>query len=491
VGIAQQDVPVSGQAAACVNCHRPSGLGTAEGRVRPLPVTAAALFARRTGARARPAYTADSLRQAITEGRSASGMALQAPMPKYKLGEADLQALIGYLSVLGAAPAPGVTDSEITLATLVGDDAPRAQKEAIQRVFEQFFAMKNGGSRLETRRAAAANRHLYGERRDRAYRKWRLVIWTVRGSADTWPAQLARQYDQDPPFAMLSGSTGHDWKTVHAFCEARKLPCILPLSDGPPEADADFYSLYYNSGADLEARVTAQSLVQGASISGMKVLIARNSDARSADAVHAFENQWAALGGPPAAQFVVNRGRTPSPRIWRQQINNVGAGALIAWLPADQLAGLGNSDAVPPGTPIYTADSFTDWTAEAAAAPGTSRFWHVYPYRLAGSSGAQFPREQVWLHSRGLDALDPKIAGRVLFACHALGEQLAGIENNFSREYLLEGMEHMLDNTSMTTLFPRTTLGQGQRFLSRGAFVVHPDGIRNATGESAWVQLRP
>ena len=44
--------------------------------------------------------------------------------------------------------------------------------------------------------------------------------------------------------------------------------------------------------------------------------------------------------------------------------------------------------------------------------------------------------------------------------------------DNYSREYLIETLEHMLDGSKMTTLFPVTTLGTGQRFLAKGAYVL-------------------
>ena len=112
------------------------------------------------------------------------------------------------------------------------------------------------------------------------------------------------------------------------------------------------------------------------------------------------------------------------------------------------------------------------------------------PYRLAQGQQSRFPREQVWLSSQGLGDLDIKIAGRVLFACHVLGEELAGIENNFSRDYFMEGLEHMLDNTNMTTMYPLTALGQGQRYLSRGAYVLSPSAaIAGSSAGASWIGM--
>ena len=96
----------------------------------------------------------------------------------------------------------------------------------------------------------------------------------------------------------------------------------------------------------------------------------------------------------------------------------------------------------------------------------------------------------MWLKSQGLSGLDARAAAGALFACHATGEALAGLADNYRREYLIETLEHMLDGTSMTTLHPVTTLGTSQRYLVKGAYVV-----RLAPGDGAarflqagWIQ---
>jgi hypothetical protein len=136
----------------------------------------------------------------------------------------------------------------------------------------------------------------------------------------------------------------------------------------------------------------------------------------------------------------------------------------------------------------YSAESFTDLTQLPADFSAHAHLRHVYPYSLPNATGTVFVREQVWLRGQGLGDLDVRVAGRVLFACHVVGEQLAGIGNNFSREYFMEGLEHMLDGTNMTTLFPRTVLGPQQRYLSRGAYIVesaNSGGAANAT----WMEM--
>ena len=87
---------VQGLAAACINCHRSSGLGTTEGRIVVPPITGKYLFrwpaARSTNqnvpqdaayARSSGPYTDDTLARTLREGRAANGRTLNYLMPRY------------------------------------------------------------------------------------------------------------------------------------------------------------------------------------------------------------------------------------------------------------------------------------------------------------------------------------------------------------------------------------------------------------------------
>ena len=198
--LVQGDVRISGAGAACTNCHRRSGLGGAEGSVRPLPVTAPLLFKPRTGARPRPGYTESSLKRAVTEGIDAGGRVLDPLMPRYQLTPHDQQAIANYLQSLGSVAAPGVSEDEIVIATVIAADAPVAERSAVEQVLHKYVEIKNGGSRQEARRAAAAKRHAYGDRHDRSYRRWRLVPGTL----------------PDPPPAGTGNCNGTTLQSLHS-----------------------------------------------------------------------------------------------------------------------------------------------------------------------------------------------------------------------------------------------------------------------------------
>jgi hypothetical protein len=144
----------------CGSCHGPDGRGIAEGTVVPADVRWSALSHPRTAGKLRLRYDDALLRRAIAEGVDASDNPLSPVMPRYRMGDGELADLIAYLRRLGETPEPGLTASQISVATGMAAHAPviRAYFEDVNRaggIFgrslqlvdasEAAFAMLSGG----------------------------------------------------------------------------------------------------------------------------------------------------------------------------------------------------------------------------------------------------------------------------------------------------------------------------------------------------------
>ncbi len=251
---------LEGRYAACVTCHRESGMGSTEGlldsTVLVPPVAGPVLFAaaRFHGsylnrvhhwvpnaawerAITRGAYDEASLARSLRDGLDPDGRALVAPMPRYDLDDEAVSALAAYLRRLSAEPAPGVAPDELHLATVVTPDAPAGRAEAVVGVLQAW----------------SASSRAYGG-------AWDLQVWQLIGPPETWQAQLEEHYLQRPVFAVLSGAGGAEWTPVHRFCEENAIPCLLPVVDVAPDGDPGFYPVYFSPGVTLEARLLASHL---------------------------------------------------------------------------------------------------------------------------------------------------------------------------------------------------------------------------------------
>ena len=225
------DIALQGQAVACVNCHRRSGLGGSEGGTLVLPITGSVLFELQNFAgsgripeqaeqdslrsNTRPAYTEATLLRALQEGIDSAGRPLNHLMPRYQLNSSQVAPLASYLKTLATIPTPGVTAEDVHLATIIVDGVDPRQRVELLTLIEIFIRDKNSETRQETRRAKEAvhSRELMYQ----GYRKWVLHVWELNGDPATWGAQLNTYYREQPVFAVLGGLSTGLWAPVHEF----------------------------------------------------------------------------------------------------------------------------------------------------------------------------------------------------------------------------------------------------------------------------------
>ena len=279
----QNDIVVSGSQFSCASCHRISGYGGSEGGNYVLPITGPTLFqakqlnrvkifnklfkekqtskfdARMRSPGMRPAYTDQTLATVLRTGVDPAGRELNRLMPRYDLSDGDLADLVAYLKTLSARPDPGVDDSTLHIATVVGDGVDPARKQIMLETMQRFVDWHNlqsDGDRLHPNFSPNYHSTWIG-----TYRRWELDVWQLKGAPDAWPAQLAGYYANKPVFALVGGMVQGPWAPVHEFCEREKVPCLYPETDLPGLTPTAAYAVYFTRGLTLEAEVTARHLI--------------------------------------------------------------------------------------------------------------------------------------------------------------------------------------------------------------------------------------
>ncbi|MBL8288682.1 MAG: hypothetical protein JNL85_11925 [Rubrivivax sp.] len=465
--------PLPAQQAACLSCHRPSGLGSFEGEAVVPPISSGLLSrpfdpatTRRYGPRGqpgepgvprvRPAYDAAALHRLLTEGVAPDGRALGPLMPRYTLAPRHSEALLAFLDTLGTQPAPGVDDDVVHFATITGDDVPEAQARQLVLLLEQFIARKNAQTRGEVQRRAAARRteHVMYAR----YRRWELHHWALRGAPDTWPRQLAALYAARPVFAVLSGRSDRDWSPVHRFCEAERVPCLFPITAWPHETGG-FYTAYFSGGVLAQARWLAQAgeAAPAAPAPGRPWLVL-GGDAQHEQAQ--AQRIASALGGEGGAAAAI----TASGH-WH------GEPVIVSALPAREVAqrlaaGMASARAAAPR--VYLLAGASPPASEPVAwPPGVDVQWVTQQ----AADATRLARARAWWRAQGLRPADEALAAQVLFAATAAVESLVHVDERFSREYCLEKLEHNLENMPPLTAYPRLALGPNQRLAAKSVWL--------------------
>jgi Cytochrome c len=476
--------PTTGADAACVNCHQRSGFGSGERATQILipPIAGAYLFHPRAqsseqrdlpyvdGMRVdREPYTQQSLARAIREGVDSQGRTLSPLMPRFKLSDPDMVALIGYLKSLPVAQMPGATDKELHFATVIAADTDPVKREGMLSVMRQYFDERNSRQMNPSRRLQASGKTLYADTMFMVHRQWVLHVWQLAGPSSGWQAQLTQHLAQEPVFAVLSGLGRNDWRPVHEFCEQRALPCLFPNAEVPVEGGDDFYTLYFSKGVLLEAALIGNRILDSTSapLAGGVEQVYRSGDSGEAAAAALAErigqrgatvhNHPLPLGATGAEVAAAIRAAE-------------GGKALILWLRPPDLAALGP----PPTGPlaIYVSGLMADLERAPLPAAWRARAELTYPFDLPDKRSVRVDYPLRWFAIRHIPVVAEQVQADTYLACGLLSEALSHMADNFNRAYLIEKLQGMLEHRVVTGYYPRLTLATHQRFASKGGYLV-------------------
>lgn len=457
--VRHHDSAASGAVAACVNCHRPSGYGSMEGRILIPPIAGAVLFtpgpfaagSKRTSSsnlapverfRTRSAYDISRLARTLREGVDADGQPLNPLMPHYRLDEKAVSALAAYLRHLSDEPVAGIEPGVLHLGTVVTPDVPPVRRDAVLSVLQAF----------------ADGQKKWGM-------AWRLHVWQLTGPPQEWEAQLKDYYRRQPVFALISGAGGAEWGPVHHFCERSAVACVLPSLDAAPEPGEDYYSVYFSPGISLEARVLAYHL--NAEPSAPERLIQVVSDNAGRRAAAAAKE---ALAGSGIVTEVLS---VPE---YAARVGHLSpADAVVLWLRPAVLPLL--TPESPPSGEVFLSSLLAP--PEEVSLPSS---WKAKLRYLSVFDPQAQLRSQVilrpWLGRQGLSATELRARGDAYGACNffnmafaeVLRQSTRGIAGPPTRERVLDMLESVLtvyrDNGA--PFYWRMSLGPGQRIPVRG-----------------------
>ncbi|RDK02937.1 cytochrome C [Paraburkholderia lacunae] len=478
-------VNLRGAAAACMNCHRRSGLGSKEGNSSIPPITGRYLFHPRAdspddldipyipGMRTnREPYTDATIARAVREGVDSQGKPLSNLMPQYALNDTDMAALIGYLKHLDRRTPVGVTDTVLHFATIITPDADPVKRRGMLDVLKQYFADKNVFPLGATPPLRSSRKMMF-----MVNRRWELHVWELSGPPGTWHEQLRRYLAQQPVLAVLSGLGGKNWAPVHEFCEQEAVPCLFPNVEVPVETDHDFYSVYFSKGVLLEADLLAGRILDEAGSKPAhavkkvwQIYRAGDSGEQGAQALAA------ALKGHGIA--VANRALARDAGVARATHGIARGDVLVLWLRPADIAALGHLP--PPSDTVFMSGLLggLDDTPLSASWRGVTRL--AYPFDLPDGRRVRVDYAFGWFSIRKIPMVAPQVQADTYLACGLLAETLSHMVDAFGREYLIERIQDMLERRILTGYYPRLTLAPGQHFASKGGYIVRfsePDRV--------------
>jgi len=497
-GEREANVSVEGAAAACVNCHRHSGLGAAEGQTVIAPITGKYLF-RPNGQQAedmdfrylqrfnlaRDPYPDEAgVARAIREGVGRGDRQLNYLMPRFKLNDESMASLIAYLKTLSKDVSPGVSGDTLHFATIITPDADPVARRGMLQVMEQFITDKNEFIRGGVRPMRASGEFMY-----RVSRRWQLHVWELSGPPNTWEKQLHEHLAAEPVFAVISGLGGKTWEPVHRFCEQEAIPCLLPNVDLPVVTESDFYPLYFSKGVVLEAQLISHQLQQDAQArkSQRLVQVYRQGDI-GADASRELAKSVSTGEIANVNRVLPSAKAGQSGRELARALEGTGSGdAIMLWLRPDDLRSLPAK--VPAGASVFVSGSMADLEQAPLPAAWRKVARMAYPYDLPDQRKVRMNFPLGWFKVRHIPVVAERVQSDTYLAMGVLSEAVTHMLESFYRDYLVERIENMLSAHQVSGYYPRFGLAPGQRFASKGGYVVHfadPDGSR-LVADSEWI----
>ncbi len=481
-GLRPMGAGLKGADAACVNCHRRSGLGSVEGPLFIPPIRGDYLFHAREATNQEPVlgyvqsmhgnrdpYTDATLKRAIRAGLDSQGKPLAALMPRFALDDTDMEALIDYLKSLGQSPVPGVTPTMLKFATVVTPDADPATRQGVLAVLRQYVVDKNSFPWVASPPLRTSGKTMFSKVLYVANRHWQLSVWQLTGPADGWAAQLKRDYAREPVVALLSGVGGRDWRPVHDFCEREEIPCLFPNVEVPVVDDGDVYSLYFSRGVPLEADLIGRKLKDSLKARPRATVLQiyradDNGEAGARELAAALRSSGVTLRSEVLAAGHTGKGLKEALR------RASTADALVLWLRPADLAALGKAPVALP--PVYLSGLLGG--LENAPLPPSWRplARMAYLFDLPDRRVVRVDYPLGWFRFSHIPvvAMQPQVD--TYLACQILTETLRHISDVTDRDYLLERMQPILDHRLLTGYYPRLSIATGQTLASKGGYIV-------------------
>ena len=493
--LVQGDVPVDGTMFSCMSCHLRSGLGSIEGRVITYPVDGNTLyrpmtkawqlrwisgsrFARSTTGEIRSAYNDETLAFSIRGGLNPDGKTLNYVMPRYPLEDRDMEIMVYYLKNLSVKPSPGIVDNKIHFATIITEEGNPADRETMLRQLNTMInASKAGRSSKMAQQALASDPEAL---MNKGYINVSLSVWELKGPQEGWRKQLEAYYANDPVFALTGGIVNGDWRPIHQFCEENRIPCIFPLTDLPVVSDTDWYTLYFSKGFYQEGEAAAKYINSVNENAGdiPVIQVFRKNSAGSA-AAKGFEETWINITGKAVENHMLSHTGPLTIKYLRGLAASNDRAVIMLWIDPSDLASLAALAGMY-GKPNRIFLSYGLLKKDIYAIPENIRklVYITYPYRLPDDFLKYEPQIKRQLPGQVQKDAAPEAQARMITLYSTVPTAIFMMKGYFVRDRFLEVLDMMLPMKTMndiapdTPLYPRISFGPGQRYVSKGCYIV-------------------
>jgi hypothetical protein len=160
---------------------------------------------------------------------------------------------------------------------------------------------------------------------------------------------------------------------------------------------------------------------------------------------------------------------------------------LVLWLRGKDLGAL--ADARVPASTVFLSGLMGGLADAPLAQSWRSVARMAYPFDLPERRVVRVDYALGWFALRHIPVVSMQAQADTYLACGLLSETLNHMADSFIRDYLIERIEQTLDHRVLTGYYPRLSLAPGQRFASKGGYLMrfaNPAGNR-IIAASDWI----
>ena len=485
-GYVRGDVEIDSTMFSCENCHARSGLGSVEGQIVSPPVNGPTLFnprylfkddlknviSKRKGvtreAKAlRPAYTDETLADAIRGGTNPDGREFLPVMPRYEMGDKDMAILVNYLKHLSSTFSPGVDDKSIRFATIVTDDVSADDRKAMLASLETLVTINQ---QTKNQRKDPRFFKMFRMLDAAFYKEISIKTWELKGDPSTWRGQLEAYYKSEPVFAILGGISNRPWQPIHEFCEENKIPCLFPVTDLPVVSTSSWYTCYASKGFYQEGETAARYLADRlADKPGGRILqlvrASAEGEALSTGFTVALQERGLAVAETVKLQ--------PGQRLDEQQLRTLlkaGYAAAVIWDGSEAvslLKGVSREAVLPL---IMLSSRYLGQTIADIPEGLRENVYLTYPYRLPEDEKNFANYAETFSLGKLKQPDNKRIASRTFSMIHLFLLSLKEMKLNYYRDTMLDAVSMLADQYLPD--YVRYSFGPGQRYASKGCYIM-------------------
>jgi len=464
------DVPASTM--NCAGCHGLRGEGKTEGGVTAGNLTWSNLLKpyghTHPSGRKHGPFNESSFIRAVVNGIDPDGNNLLVAMPRYKLSAEDMADLIAYLKRIEADRDPGLTETTITVGTILPKDGAFAEiGAAMKDVLTAYFAGINDKGGIYNRR---------------------IMLQTIDAQPDAaaTAANMKKHVDNGELFAFVSGLSAGSDKELAAVTRETEIPLIGPVTLLTQVNAQDNRNLFYLlPGASQQARALVNFAAGKPELKKSPLAIIHSENELALAAAVAVEDQARKSGWTTVSKKALANDRFDAAAL---------AGALKAEGVQTVFFLSANGEEA-----FISAAAAANWTPHVFLLGALSRkdLVKTVPLSFKDHVFLSFPSVPGDVGPEGLAELRAleekyKFAPRHITsqlnayaAAKIFTEGLKRAGRDLSREKLITALEGLYQYDTGVT--PSITFGPNRRVGAMGAYVLSIDPAKREFISSGWV----